>query len=203
MKNIFIFRVVFLVLLSAMAPVCNAIVVYTDFNGDQSHDANFNLTPGSHSVSVYVALTADEFSAHGGLGGFAVNFNGGGANITGASDTDKANNISIDPMWDFVPTKTINGTDRAEIIGNTLNFPSFTTSPLHLFDVDLLFTLAPGSHSVQLTDVLGSSFVADDFHVYDPDVVFAGTNVNVIPLPAGGWLFLSALFFLGKQARKV
>ncbi len=180
----------------------HAVVIYTDFTNDQAYDATYTTTPGTITARVYVSVSNEEFNAHGGLGGFGTNFDADGLNILGASDAEKLANITINPQWNFATSKNVNATDSAEIIGNVLSFPSFTTSPLHLYDVDLVVPAGVGSYVFQLADAVGSSFVADDLFDYDSSAVFQSSTINVVPLPAAAWFFISSLFILLTAQRK-
>jgi len=205
MKTLSLIHLTFFFAISASSSVTHAITVFTDFNGDKVHDSNITISPGITTVGVFAALSKDEITEHGGLAGFTVRFDGDGANIEGATDSERQSNINIDSIWDFVPTKTFAATDRVRVDGSTLTGDTASepyASPLvHLFDVNLRFLPRSTPYSVQLSLAGGAavSFIADDFFEFDSDAILQGTEVNVVPVPTAFWLFLSSLFFLKRN----
>jgi len=202
MNNIIKIKLFLISLLTLFAQATSAVTVFADFNSDMAHDTIYNTLPGSLSGSVYIELSSADFTLHGGLGGFGVHLLTNGLPISGNNDIEKAANILISPQWNFALSKTITTPDSADVIGNTFNFPSFTTSPLHLFDFTIDAPVGKASYIVQLSDVAGDSFVADDFFAYDSTIIFEQSQINVVPIPAAMWLFLAGLIPFYKFSRQ-
>jgi hypothetical protein len=178
-----------------------ALLVFADVNGDANHDAIYDATPGAtFSVSVY----ATEDGLHGGLASYGTEVVlASPLSIAGATPADQLANINSDVKWDLPEGKTVG--PKIEVIDGSF-FNSYTGT-VHLFDMKLTAPTEPGSYMLSFKnvepDATFDGFVGfSDGYVYDSEAVFQATQVNVVPLPAGLPLFVSALVGLAWRVRR-
>lgn len=189
--------------LAALASPAHAVDVFIDFTGDQIGDAVHVVAPGEiFTGSVYASLD----DTNDGLASFGVSLTFDEPPITISDAPSKLNNVTIDPQWSFVPTKSVGA--GALDAGGSLDLFA-TEGPhgpaVHLFDV-VFEALNPGltplAWGLQDPTPGFDNFVAFDFTSLDGDVSFMASEVQVVPVPAALPLLASALMGFGWLARR-
>lgn len=188
--------------LGMTSSVAAAFDVFIDFTGDKAPDATHTVGPGAlFTGGVYASID----NTNGGLVSFGAALNFDELVVSISEVPSKAANVSIDPAWEFLDTKSV-GPGHADAGGNLLVFDVGLFGPaVHLFDVTFV-AQRPGTS--QLTWGLQdptpgfANFVTFDGPIVDGQVNFLNAEVHVVPLPAALPLLSSVLLGCGWLARR-